>query len=190
MKLKKSLIVGASILVMAPVISTGFATLNVLANESVQEQVSSVKEIGNIDYSEFVEVYKDGDTTISTISDDNVDKLLEQNGFDLPEESSDESSVSMTPYRLETNVTRVVKHGNGNYDVYISSGVMNKMISAGIKGAKSILGAILGAVLKGNAGAAVGFISGIVSDVFEFGNVKHGKVFVIRNYAYQYWYHQ
>ncbi|MGF3141213.1 hypothetical protein ACQV2S_00910 [Facklamia sp. P13064] len=187
MNLKKSLIVGASILIMAPVISTGFTTLNVLANERVQEQVSSVKESGNIDYSEFVEVYKDGDTTIATISDDNVVKLFKKNGFDLIEESSDESSVSMTPYRLETNLTRVVKHGNGSYDVYLSSKTLNRMRAVGAFGTSTILGGLFGSLTGGAAG---GYIADIVSDIFEFDNIKHGKVFVIRDYAYQYWYHQ
>ena len=44
MKLKKSLIVGASIFVMVPVIFTGFANVNVLANESVQESVAVNQE--------------------------------------------------------------------------------------------------------------------------------------------------
>ncbi|HCE19151.1 MAG TPA: hypothetical protein DEQ57_02670 [Enterococcus sp.] len=64
---------------------------------------------------------------------------------------------------------------------------MNNISKAGIG---AIIGA-LGSLLPGAGwGSAIGGISGGISGVITGGNFKHGRVFVVRGFVYQYYYLQ
>ncbi|EOB3406540.1 hypothetical protein ACIJDF_001547 [Enterococcus hirae] len=130
--------------------------------------------------SDYFDVQVEEDSTIVTITDNNLKAFLEMKGLD----SSFLSKKQLTP--RSNGVTKNVWHGQarkGNVDIYISKTWLNNISKAGIG---AIVGA-LGSLLPGAGwGSAIGGISGVITG----GNFKHGRVFVVRGFVYQYYYLQ
>ncbi len=175
-KKSKLLCVVASLLLgLIPLVAFGS---NVYAN-NVQDMNPDPLEFYE-ENSEYFDVWKDGNDTIVTITDNDLKAFLDSKGLDssfIPESNR---------VKRSNGVTKIVWHGqarNGNVDIYVSQTWLNNISRAGIG---AIMGG-LGALLPGAGwGTALGAIGAIISG----GNFKHGRVFVVRGFVYQYYYLQ
>ena len=122
----------------------------------------------------------DGDTTTLYVSEQQMIDYLDSQEIDVPD------TLRMSAMSRAAGHFAIVWHGpvyKGNVDLFLPKSWLNNMA----KGAFGGIHAYLGTLLPGGGWTtALGAISGIISA----GNFKHGRVFVIRGFTYQYWYYQ
>lgn len=132
----------------------------------------------------------DGEDTTFTISDNAVESILAK------------YHVIKAPdydFTRKVGITTIKWHGNavnGNFDIYISSKMLNKIreggYSSGFKIALTIIGAVAGVpgigvatwIIKEIAGKIVGAALG------QVGAFKAGRIFKVRSWQYKGWSYQ
>ncbi|HJE02743.1 MAG TPA: hypothetical protein K8U92_02610 [Aliarcobacter thereius] len=122
----------------------------------------------------------ENNTTTVTISDSNLALFLASQGIDVPNELYNLARLR------SAGVTKIVWHGKaryGNVDIYLSKAFLTNMSR---KSRAAIIGALGGLV----TGALGGAIIGVIADDIKGKTYKHGKVYVIRKFGYQYSYLQ
>lgn len=175
-KKSKLLCVVASLLLgLIPLVAFGS---NVYAN-NVQDMNPDPLEFYK-ENSEYFDIWKDGNDTIVTITDNDLKAFLDSKGLDssfIPESNR---------VKRSNGVTKIVWHGQaryGNVDLYVSKTWLNNISKAGV-------GAIMGAVGFLFGGLIGSSVVSAISSIISGGNFQHGRVFVVRGGVYQYYYLQ
>ena len=122
----------------------------------------------------------ENNTTTVTISDSNLALFLASQGFDVPNEFYNLARLK------SAGVTKIVWHGKaryGNVDIYLSKSFLT---NASRMSKNAIVGALGGLLV----GPAWGAVLGVIAGEIKGKNYKHGKVFVVRKFCYQYSYLQ
>ncbi|MBD9758537.1 hypothetical protein, partial [Enterococcus faecium] len=155
----------------------------VFANENInQTNISNTLNLEQYENSPYCNTTYDSEnnTTTVTISDSNLALFLASQGIDVPNELYNLARLR------SAGVTKIVWHGKaryGNVDIYLSKAFLTNMSR---KSRAAIIGALGGLV----TGALGGAIIGVIADDIKGKTYKHGKVYVIRKFGYQYSYLQ
>lgn len=168
----KTLLLSTSILTLGSAIIPNSA---VFANENInQTNISNTLILEQYENSPYCNTTYDSEnnTTTVTISDSNLALFLASQGIDVPNELYNLARLR------SAGVTKIVWHGKaryGNVDIYLSKAFLTNM---SCKSRAAIIGALGGAII------------GVIVDDIKGKTYKHGKVYVIRKFGYQYSYLQ
>ena len=179
-QLFKTFLLSTSILTFGSAIIPSSA---VFANENInQTNISNTLNLEQYENSPYCNTTYDSEnnTTTVTISDSNLAFFLASQGIDVPNELYNLARLR------SAGVTKIVWHGKaryGNVDIYLSKAFLTNMSR---KSRAAIIGALGGLV----TGALGGAIIGVIADDIKGKTYKHGKVYVIRKFGYQYSYLQ
>ena len=122
----------------------------------------------------------EGDTTTLYVSEQQMVDYLDSQGVDVPD------TLRMSAMSRAAGRFAVVWRGpvyKGNVDLFLPQSWLNNLAKGGTGGTLGYLGYLL-------PGGKWKIALGAISKIINVGNFKHGRVFVIRGFAYQYWYYQ
>lgn len=179
-QLFKTLLLSTSILTLGSVIIPNyvvFASENI--NSTIVDNNLDLEQYKNSPYCNTIYDSKN-DTTTITISDANLAFFLASQGIDVPDELYNLARLR------SAGVTKIVWRGKaryGNVDIYLSKAFLTRASRMSINAIIGALGGLL-------AGAAWGAALGVIAGEIKGKNYKHGKVFVVRKFGYQYSYLQ